>query len=314
MRVGMVSIWLLSVILFLPAILPGQKESQQPKFDVQVNLVSLDVEVLDRDGGHVWGLTRSDFAVEENGRPMEISNFAISMDRPVSLAAVLDTSALSVEQLVICKAFLRTISHDLERSDEICLYSFDERDAYLEQDFTSKMSSVWGALDNIGVPSRQKGGVLKELFGRIPPTGLAIDLGLKKLESARNGKKALILISNRFRGMGPATVEHIQRSGCLLLTLAFPHKASIWAELGGDAISTNQYMRESGGRQFSAVSPDIEKVCREIIYSMKNYYSIGYLTEVRSGDKNPRKIRVRLPKYRYTVNSRRTYIPTVEAK
>ena len=57
MRVGMVSIWLLSVILFLPAILPGQKESQQPKFDVQVNLVSLDVEVLDRDGGHVWGLT-----------------------------------------------------------------------------------------------------------------------------------------------------------------------------------------------------------------------------------------------------------------
>jgi VWFA-related protein len=297
------------VIILLPLHLFAQKPPQQPKFNVQVNLVSLDVEVLDRAGNHVWGLTKPDFVVEENGRSMEISNFSSSTDRPVSLMAVLDTSALSVEQLIVCKTFLRNIAHDLDRSDEMGLYSFDSRDAYLEQDFTSTPTKLWAALDNIGVLSRNSGGLLKELLGAIPPEGLAIDLSLRKLENARNPKKALLLISNRFRGAGPVTVEHIQQSGCTLLTLSFPHKSSKIVTMGGDAITTSQLMRESGGRRFSAESLDIEKVGRQIVNSLKNYYSIGYLTEIASIDNKPRKIRIRIPLHSYSIHFRRTYIP-----
>jgi VWFA-related protein len=296
------------LFLFIPWNLSAQKEPEYPKYGVQVNLVSLDVEVFDRDGNHILGLKKSDFVVEENGTPMEISNFAVSTDRPVSLAAVLDTSALSVEQLIVCKTFLRTLAYDLDRNDELCLYSFDSRDAYLEQDFTSKMKPLWDALDNIGVPSDQSGGLLIALFGKAPPTGLAIDKALQKLEKTRNGKKALLLISNRFNGTGPATVEHIQRSGCTFLTLAFSHKASMVVQFG-DAISTRQLMRESGGRRFSAESPDIKDVCREIMYSLKNYYSIGYIIKAPSDDKKPRKIQIRIPKHSYKVNYRRTIIP-----
>jgi VWFA-related protein len=302
---------LLTVFLFSPLVLFEQKEVQKPKYNVQVNLVSLDVEVLDNNGNQVWGLDKSDFIVEENGRPMEISNFASSTDKPVSLAAVLDTSALSVEQLIICKTFLRTIAFDLNHSDELCLFSFDTRGAYLEQDFVSMPSPIVDALDNVGVPPGRSRALLMDLFGAIPPTALAIDLALLKLRDAHNGKKALLLLSNRFRGTGPATVEHIQQSGCILLTLAFPHKASMLVTLGGDAISTSQLMRESGGRSFSAKSPDIEGVCHQIIYSLKNYYSIGYLTEIQPGDKKPRKIRIRVRHHSYKINFRHTYIPTV---
>ncbi len=302
-------ICLLTFFLFLPPALFGQKESQQPKFNVQVNLVSLDVEVLDRNGNLVLGLTRSDFAVEENGKPMDISNFALSTDRPLSLAVVLDTSALSTSQLSICKTFLLILAHKLAHSDELCFYSFDTRDAYLEQDFTSDRPLLMKALDNLGVPSGRSGGLLTELLGKIPLTGLAIDLGLQKLGGAHNAKKALLLISNRFRGLGPGTVDHIQQSACTLLTLAFSHKVSMLITLGGDAISTNQLMRESGGRQFSAESKDIDGVCRQIASSLKNYYSIGYLTEIEAGDKKPRKVRVRVPRGKYTINFRRTYIP-----
>lgn len=296
------------LFLFIPWVLSAQKEPEYPKYEVQVNLVTLNVEVLDRDGNPIWGLKEPDFVVEEDGTPMEISNFAVSTDHPVSLAAVLDTSALSVEQLIVCKTFLRTLAHDLDREDELCLYSFDSRDAYLEQGFTSKMKPLWDALDNIGVPSGQSGGLLTALFGKTPPTGLAIDRALQTLEKARNGKKALILISNRFNGTGPATVEHIQRSGCLLLTLAFSHKASMVVR-SGDAISTRQLMRESGGRRFSAESHDIEEVCRQMMYSLKNYYSIGYITKAPSDDEKPRKIQVRIPGKPYKINFRRTIIP-----
>jgi VWFA-related protein len=302
-------IWRPVIFLIIPLALFAQKEPRIPQYDIQINLVSLDVEVLDRDGNHVLGLTNTDFVVEENGIPMEISNFALSTDRPVSLAAVLDTGALSVEQLIVCKTFLRTIAHDLDRADEMCLYSFDSRDAYLEQDFTSAMKPLWDALDNIGVPSRQSSGLLMAMFGKTPPTSLAIDMALHKLEKARTGKKALLLISNRFNGTGPATVEHIQRSGCALLTLAFPHKASM-AIQSGDAISMRQLMQESGGRRFSAEFTNIEDVCHQMLYSLKNYYSIGYLTKVQPNDKKPRKIKIRIPKHSYKINFRRTYIPS----
>jgi hypothetical protein len=301
-------IWI-PIIFVLPSVLFAQKEPQQPKFGVRVNLVSLDVEVLDRNGNQIPELTKSDFVVEENGKRMEISNFALSTGRLISLATILDTSTLPPQQLSICKEFLLILSHKLDHADELCLYSFDDRNAYLEQDLTTERPLLMRALENIGVPSKRSPGVLVDLFGAVPPTGLAIDLALHKLTEGRNGKKALLLISNRFKGLGPATVEHVQQSGRTLITLSFPHRASILVSLGGDEISSRQLMRESGGRRFSAEAKDIGSVCQQVARSLKNYYSIGYLTEITAGDKKPRKIRVRIPGRKCTVYFRRTYIP-----
>jgi hypothetical protein len=302
-------VWLLTVFMLLGPAVFGQEEPKLPKIGVKVNLVSLDVEVLDRKGNLIQGLNSSDFAVEENGKRMEISNFALSTGRPISLTAVLDTSALTTEQLSVCKEFLLIFAHKLDHADELCFYSFDARNVYLEQDLTTDRPLLMRALENIGVPSKRSPGVLIELFGAEPRTGLAIDRALLKLKEAHNPKKVLLLISNRFRGLGPATVEHVQQSGCTLTTLAFPHKAIMLVSLGGDEISSRQLMRESGGRQFSAESEDIGQVCQQIANSLKNYYSIGYLTEIKDGDKKPRKIRLRVPGRKYAVHFRRTFTP-----
>jgi Ca-activated chloride channel family protein len=279
---------------------------QLPKYNVQVNLVSLDVEVLDSFGNPVLGLGRNDFLVKENGRAMEISNFAWMADRPVSLAAVLDTSAVSVEKLVTLKRFLRELAITLPRSDMLCLYSFDSRDAYLEMDFTSDRGRLWDALDNIAVPSGRSDGVLQELLGGDPRIGLAIDMAAHRLEKTDHGKKALLLISNRFRGLGPATVDHIQESGCTFLTLGSNSKAAILATLGGDWISKNQLLKQSGGRQFSTDTSDMTGVCRAIAYSLKNYYAVGYLTEIHPDEKRPRRVEVRVPGHHYTIHYRRS--------
>ena len=205
-------------LLMAPMAGPAQREQnpQQPRFNVQVNLVSLDVEVLDPSGNPVLGLTQNDFSIKEGGKPVDISHFAWQSERPVSLAIVLDTSAISTEKLTRCKRFIVELAHRLARTDEICLFTFDTRDAYLEQDFTPSRLRIVEALENIGVPAGKSGGVLKELFGKQPLTGLAIDLALKKVRAAPKGKKALLVISNRFRGLGPVTVEHIRESDCTL--------------------------------------------------------------------------------------------------
>jgi hypothetical protein len=295
-------------ILAIAAAAAAQKSQpeQLPKYNVQVNLVSLDVEVLDSLGNPVLGLVRKDFLVKENGRAMEISNFAWMADRPVSLAVVLDTSAVPVEKLVTLKRFLRVLAITLSRSDMLCLYSFDSRDAYFEMDFTSDRGRLWDALDNIAVPSGRSGGVLQELLGTDPRTGLAIDMAAHRLENTDHGKKALLLISNRFRGLGPATVDHIQESGCTFLTLGSSSKAALLVTLGGDWISKNQLLKQSGGRQFSTNTNDMAGVCRAIAYSLKNYYAVGYLTEIRPDEKRPRRIEVKVPGRRYTIRYRRS--------
>jgi len=307
--VRIVPFWLFASLLLFPAMLSGQGDSQPPKFGVRVNLVSLDVEVLDRQGNLIHGLTQPDFVVEENGKPMEISNFALSTDRPISLAAVLDTSTLTTSQLGICKEFLLLFFHKLDRTDEICLYSFDARDAYLDQDLTTDRPHITEALENIGVTSKRPSGVLVELFGVQPRTGLAIDRALLKLKEGRNPKKVLLLISNRFRALGPATVEHVQRSGFTLATLAFPHKATMFITLGGDEISSRRLQRESGGRRFFMKAKDLGTVSRQVVSSLKSYYTIGYLTEIKAGDEKPRQIRIRVPGRKCAIHYRRTYIP-----
>jgi VWFA-related protein len=271
--------------------------------------VSLDVEVLDKNDNLIPGLIKEDFVIEEDGKPVNISNFSVSKDRPLSLVMVLDTSTLSTRQLSVCKRFILILAHKLAHSDELGLYSFNAKDAYLEQDLTTDRPTLMKALDNIGVPSKQSGGLLKELFSDDPRTGLAIDLSLRKLNSARNGKKALLLISNRFRGSGKATVDHIEQSGSTLLTLAFPHKSAIAVSLGGDAITTDQLLNESGGRQFSAAVQDIDDIANNVADSLKNYYSIGYLAQISAGDAKPRKIKILVPGRECKIHYRRTYIP-----
>jgi VWFA-related protein len=289
------------------AVAQRTQPQQPPKYNVRVNLVSLDVEVLDRRGNPVLGLDREDFRVKENGKPMEISNFSWMADRPVSLAFVLDTSAISSDKLVILKRFIRELASDLARGDLLCLYSFDSRDAYLEMDFTPNRMLLWDALDNIGVPSGGSGGVMKELFAGDPRTGLAIDMAIHQLRTTNYGKKALLLISNRFRGLGPATVEHIQASGCTLLTLGLDNKTALLVTLGGDRISKGQLMKQSGGREFSAETGDMDGVCRAIAYSLKNYYAVGYLTDLDPAANKPRRIEVVVPGQPYKINYRRTW-------
>jgi hypothetical protein len=79
--------------------------------------------------------------------------------------------------------------------------------------------------------------------------------------------------------------------------------------LGGDQISRKQLVRESGGRQFSADSENIADICRAMAFSLKNYYSLGYLTEIGAGDKKPRRIEVLTPNHEYVINARRSFVP-----
>src|SRR5688572_29787966 len=145
------------------------QEKTQPKFGVRVELVSLDAEVLDKQGNPITDLKMEDFAIQENGKAMEITHFARLKDRPVTLAIVLD-NVLPREQLRVAREYVMQLIHLLARVDEICLYTFDVEDAYLEQDFTTDRLPLIEALQNIDVAPGGLKGFWKKLYGATPRT------------------------------------------------------------------------------------------------------------------------------------------------
>ena len=302
------------------------QEKTQPKFGVRVELVSLDAEVLDKQGNPVTDLKMEDFDIQENGKAMEITHFARLKDRPVTLAIVLD-NVLPREQLRVAREYVMQLIHLLARDDEICLYTFDVEDAYLEQDFTTDRFTLVEALQNIDVAPGGLKAFWKKLYGATPRTGLGIDRALQNLKQGQKEKRAVLVVSNRFKGLGPATVEHVQESGYTLLTLAFETKTSGMPVLGGPLPSLDKFFilgvdldqifskkavtEQSGGRKFSVSVEDIGGVCKSIAYALKNHYSLGYPTQVAgTGRQKSRKVEVLVPGKNYRVHARRSYTPS----
>jgi VWFA-related protein len=297
------------LFLWIAALAPAQQTGTNPQFSVRVHTVSVDVEVLDDAGNSVQGLSQKDFLVKEDGRLMDITSFSQLTDRPVSLSIVLDTSSIQQEKLSLAKEYIFQMLHLFNRQDELSLVSFDNRDSYLEADLSADRKLIINALDNIGVPSRRPSGLGIELLGPIPLTGRGIDMALLNLRKGLHPKKALLVISNRFRGLGPETVNHVRDSGCMLLTLSFNNKAAAIITAVGDGISRKQLMRESGGRRFLAETTDFPGNCRSIVSSLKNYYSIGYQTDITPEDQKLRHIEIQIPGHKYVINARRSYVP-----
>ena len=58
---------------------------------VDVKLVSIFVNVTDKNGALVGGLTQNDFAVYEDGRPQQIAVFEHQSELPLNLTLAIDT-------------------------------------------------------------------------------------------------------------------------------------------------------------------------------------------------------------------------------
>ena len=159
--------------------LHGQEE---PRFRSGVDLVNVTATVTDRAGRFVSGLSRHDFVVYEDDRPVEVDLFSAER-APVSLGFVLDTSA-SMAGDKIGNAF-QAIDRFLDwlgPDDQVFLYSFGY-DVALVQDWTTHRDEVRDRLRRLYV------------FGGTAMYDALID-ALPVAQTGLNRKKAIVLISD----------------------------------------------------------------------------------------------------------------------
>ena len=88
MWAGRRSWWLIAVLVSCP----GCVQAQDTKFSADVNVVNVLANVFDQRGALVQNLKKTDFVLEEDGRPQVIRYFAQQAELPLTLGLLVDTS------------------------------------------------------------------------------------------------------------------------------------------------------------------------------------------------------------------------------
>ena len=175
-------------LVLVAAVLAGasllaQQKQDGFRFKSGVELINVTATVTDRSGRFYSRLTKDDFLVYEDGKPVEVSHF--SADRvPASLGIVVDTSGSMVGEkwsaaVNAVENFFRMMNDEL---DEFFLYRFSAN-ADMVSDWTSDRDR------------------LATVLGRIHPNGgtAMYDAAAEAVpvaQSGQNRKKAVVIISD----------------------------------------------------------------------------------------------------------------------
>src|ERR1700733_10945130 len=121
---------------------PVAMTAQQPTFHVDVKLVNIFVNVTDKNGVLVGGLTQNDFAVFEDNRPQQITVFERKTDVPLNLTLAIDTSGSVRKDLDEEANGARHFAHDILRTqDQMSVIEF-ATDVTELTPFTNNLSRI----------------------------------------------------------------------------------------------------------------------------------------------------------------------------
>ncbi|MGE0863419.1 MAG: VWA domain-containing protein [Vicinamibacterales bacterium] len=182
-RLGPTAWTIAAVLLALASVSPRAQQQDGFRFKSGVELINVTATVTDRAGRFAGRLTKDDFVVYEDNKPVEVTHF--SADRtPVSLGLVVDTSGSMVGEkwaaaVSSIDRFFRMMNDEL---DEFFLYRFSAN-ADLVHDWTNDRDR------------------LASTMRRIHPNGgtAMYDAAVEAVpmaQSGQNRKKAVVIVSD----------------------------------------------------------------------------------------------------------------------
>jgi VWFA-related protein len=185
------------------------KEEQTNVFRMDTDLVSVDVQVTDRNGMQYGAkLTAEDFVVYEDGARQKISNFSTT-EVPFNLVLLLDTSGSTRDELSLMQQAARRFLDELRAHDRVAILQFNQQ-VELIKDLTADRNKLEKALNQL------TGGSGTSFYDALQ---LAVDEVLRQA----TGRKAIIALTDGVDSYGTVTYEkllpRLERAGASLYFL-----------------------------------------------------------------------------------------------
>jgi Ca-activated chloride channel family protein len=244
------------------------------------------VNVTDRNGAIVGGLTKNDFAVFEDGRPQRIAVFERVSELPLNLTVAIDTSGSVSKDLRAESAAAHSFAQDILRAqDRMSVMQFATYVSVLTP-FTDKISDI--------------GRGLKQLH-RDFATALydAIVQGSDAL-GKYDGRRALIVISDGDDTLQDKTygdaLEHALRNQVMIYSLIdVPIQASAGRDTGGEHTLIT-LAQQTGGKYFYVNQEGLDATFRKVSEDLRTQYMIGYYPQKQLPGVDFHRITVTVPR------------------
>ncbi|WP_348261895.1 VWA domain-containing protein [Telmatobacter sp. DSM 110680] len=254
---------------------------------LDVKLVNIFVNVTDKSGAIVGGLSKDDFKITEDNRPQTIANFERQSEMPLNLTLAIDTSSSTYKDRAIEQQAAKKFVHALLRpQDQMSLLEFDTFVSELTRGFTNKETEIDRGLEHM----RGEGGTA--LYD-------AIYLGSKSL-GKRDGRKILVLVTDGGDTVKGYTydeaIEEALRNEVMIYSIIdVPIAASAGRDLGGEH-ALIQLSEDTGGKHFYVDAGGLDKAFAQVSADLRTQYLIGYYPRNQEPGKEFHHIQVTVPR------------------
>jgi Ca-activated chloride channel family protein len=310
--------WVLVLVAFFivtPAAVAQGKDpgaQQFPPLKVEVSLVSLTATVADKSGKPIIGLKKDDFELYEDSVRQEIAVFHNDETIPVSIGILFDTSGSMVDKIDGVQDAVVHFAETTNPEDDIFLVRFSSS-VSLVLDSTSDRQQIKRAVRSL------------EPFGS---TALydAIVEGLQRLQSSKQKKKALLLVTDGRDTSSQTTLSEAvgtaRQSEAIIYALGIGHgEKGVFGHLQGgfedtvDMDALRQITDPTGGRAVLLEGKhkkngvdQIDQAALEVSAELRNQYTLGYYPTNKSKDGTFRRLEIRAKNPDYIVRTRTGYL------
>ena len=266
---------------------PGQAIKQGQSVHIDVDLTLVNVTVTDPYDRLVTGLEPDNFRIFENSVEQEIRYFS-SEDAPICIGAIFDLSGSMANKVGKAREAALQFFKTANPQDEFFLVSFNERAEFIST-FTNSVEDLQSRILSASAKGR---------------TALldAIYLGLSEMRTARNAKRALLIMSdggdNNSRYNEKDIKRLVREADTQLYSVGifdpFEYRSRTPEELSGPSLLA-EVTELTGGRAFTVENiNELPDIAAKIGAELRNQYILGYRPSNKSHDARWRKIKVKL--------------------
>lgn len=274
---------------------------------IQVNVVQVPllVTVSDSKGQLIANLTKDSFKVFENQKAQKIDSFSRELDRPLSIALLVDTSSSVYSQLEFERAAARDFFSNIvkPRKDRVTVIGFSN-DPHIMADFTDDLEKLSDGLKNLDAGGGT--GVYDAVYKTAK---------LKLAGEAGDRRKVIILISDGYDTASAFSLEEAtemsQKNDIVIYAISVNKITNASGEEKSDGNKAiKRLVSETGGKAYypeklTELGVEFQKIEEEL----RSQYLLSY-TPAGPFDGKFRRVRVELSDRKYTAHTRTGYYAT----